>query len=165
LCSFMCLLMYRIEQGFLLVLHCSLAGAVLGLGTCIVAGIYHPYAIAGLLLLGGLLGLLHAPVLWWLLRAKPLLASTWAVFAPALVSVSLATALGLRRLPLLAVTLVSIWTGIWIVKTYIRDFPTPGHCVECAYDLTGNISGICPECGTPIPDEVKEQLITAPPKR
>ena len=23
----------------------------------------------------------------------------------------------------------------------------PGHCVRCAYDLTGNTSGVCPECG------------------
>ncbi len=25
-----------------------------------------------------------------------------------------------------------------------------GHCQKCRYNLTGNISGICPECGTPI---------------
>jgi len=25
-----------------------------------------------------------------------------------------------------------------------------GLCVSCAYDLTGNVSGICPECGTRI---------------
>jgi hypothetical protein len=24
-----------------------------------------------------------------------------------------------------------------------------GGCVKCGYDLTGNVSGICPECGTP----------------
>jgi hypothetical protein len=24
-----------------------------------------------------------------------------------------------------------------------------GHCRRCAYDLTGNVSGVCPECGTP----------------
>lgn len=24
-----------------------------------------------------------------------------------------------------------------------------GLCTQCAYDLTGNLSGICPECGTP----------------
>lgn len=23
----------------------------------------------------------------------------------------------------------------------------PGHCVSCGYDLSGNISGVCPECG------------------
>jgi len=42
---------------------------------------------------------------------------------------------------------------------------TPGLCRECRYNLTGNTSGICPECGTPIPDEVKEQLTADPPKR
>jgi len=26
----------------------------------------------------------------------------------------------------------------------------PGHCRNCDYDLTGNVSGICPECGQPI---------------
>ena len=23
-----------------------------------------------------------------------------------------------------------------------------GLCVQCGYDLTGNVSGVCPECGT-----------------
>ncbi len=26
----------------------------------------------------------------------------------------------------------------------------PGHCQNCGYNLTGNISGICPECGAVI---------------
>ena len=30
-----------------------------------------------------------------------------------------------------------------------RRYP-PGHCRKCGYNLTGNVSGICPECGTPI---------------
>ena len=25
--------------------------------------------------------------------------------------------------------------------------PPPGHCQACGYDLTGNVSGVCPECG------------------
>jgi hypothetical protein len=33
-----------------------------------------------------------------------------------------------------------------------------GFCVECGYDLTGNVSGRCPECGTPI-------VILEPPQR
>jgi len=31
----------------------------------------------------------------------------------------------------------------------------PGHCQTCGYNLTGNTSGICPECGTKITSEVK----------
>jgi len=26
----------------------------------------------------------------------------------------------------------------------------PGRCGRCGYDLTGNVSGVCPECGQPI---------------
>lgn len=28
-----------------------------------------------------------------------------------------------------------------------RDERAPGACVRCGYDLTGNVSGVCPECG------------------
>lgn len=27
----------------------------------------------------------------------------------------------------------------------------PGHCKTCGYDLTGNVSGKCSECGAPVP--------------
>jgi hypothetical protein len=29
------------------------------------------------------------------------------------------------------------------------DVNRSGHCGNCDYDLTGNVSGTCPECGTP----------------
>ncbi len=28
-----------------------------------------------------------------------------------------------------------------------RPPPPPGHCQSCGYNLTGNVSGVCPECG------------------
>ncbi len=28
-----------------------------------------------------------------------------------------------------------------------RKRRSPGHCNRCGYDLTGNVSGTCPECG------------------
>lgn len=32
-----------------------------------------------------------------------------------------------------------------------RDRRIPAHCCqECGYNLTGNVSGICPECGKPL---------------
>ena len=34
-------------------------------------------------------------------------------------------------------------------RTLRRDF-----CVNCRYDLTGNISGVCPECGTAVAGKV-----------
>ena len=41
----------------------------------------------------------------------------------------------------------------------------PGHCHICNYDLTGNTSGICSECGTLIPkEEERSGPIAEPPK-
>jgi hypothetical protein len=33
------------------------------------------------------------------------------------------------------------------LRLRFADYPT---CAKCTYNLTGNLSGICPECGTPI---------------
>lgn len=32
--------------------------------------------------------------------------------------------------------------------------PGPGHCIHCGYDLTGNASGSCPECGRSVNPDV-----------
>ncbi len=46
--------------------------------------------------------------------------------------------------PLILVMLV---TAAW----WRRGSRVPaGLCPKCTYDLTGNVSGVCPECGTPI---------------
>lgn len=41
------------------------------------------------------------------------------------------------------------WFAIYL---FWRDWKQPKHepgknCIECGYDLTGNMSGVCPECG------------------
>jgi hypothetical protein len=43
-------------------------------------------------------------------------------------------------------SLVSGWmfAGWWLRR------PRRGHCRTCRYDLTGNVSGVCPECGTAV---------------
>ena len=35
-----------------------------------------------------------------------------------------------------------------LIKNYVQD---SRHCGQCGYDLTGNVSGVCPECGWVIP--------------
>lgn len=46
--------------------------------------------------------------------------------------------------PLLALAGPTIW--LWR-----RDRRHPaGHCRKCGYDLTGNVSGVCSECGTEV---------------
>jgi len=45
--------------------------------------------------------------------------------------------------------LVGLPTGL----LWWRDLRVPpGHCPNCGYDLTGNVSGVCPECGMPVAD-------------
>jgi len=34
------------------------------------------------------------------------------------------------------------------IRRYFRR--RKGLCLKCAYNLTGNTTGICPECGTPM---------------
>jgi len=46
-------------------------------------------------------------------------------------------------LPILVLSIPAIF--LWKL-TWRRRFPT-GHCQHCGYDLTGNVSGVCPECG------------------
>ena len=45
-----------------------------------------------------------------------------------------------------------------------RRYPK-GSCQSCNYNLTGNTSGICPECGTPIPKDTKEPELTTDPSK
>jgi len=41
--------------------------------------------------------------------------------------------------------------GAWIaVRRGVPRHVPPGHCRECGYGLTGNVSGVCPECAMPI---------------
>ena len=46
----------------------------------------------------------------------------------------------------LVVAMIIPTASFWFLDRR-RCFP-PGHCRRCGYDLTGNISGRCPECGT-----------------
>ncbi len=60
------------------------------------------------------------------------------------------------RAPLLLVVAVFLAYPLWvyITRPYERwRRRCRGLCVVCAYDLTGNTSGVCPECGTPTPQQ------------
>lgn len=58
--------------------------------------------------------------------------------------------------------------GAWIIACArierANRAASPKLCWTCGYDLTGNITGICSECGTPIhpdqcPSRAEEQVV------
>lgn len=60
--------------------------------------------------------------------------------------------------PLLLVGIPTVLL-FWLDRKRIRR----DCCQSCSYELKSNTSGICPECGAAIPDELKEKL-TIPPR-
>lgn len=48
--------------------------------------------------------------------------------------------------------LALVAAGLMLTNEYFvyRKRRIPGHCKSCDYNLTGNISGVCPECGTQV---------------
>jgi uncharacterized paraquat-inducible protein A len=46
------------------------------------------------------------------------------------------------------------WRELGSEKHYQRLYERePGFCSRCGYNLTGNVSGVCPECGWKLPDD------------
>lgn len=50
-----------------------------------------------------------------------------------------------------ALAALGVYAFRWLARA-LRAFvasrhPRPGCCVRCGYNLTGNVSGVCPECG------------------
>ena len=51
-----------------------------------------------------------------------------------------------------------VLVGLPTVFLWLKDRRiSPYHCQRCGYNLTGNVSGICPECGKPIQDDLHVQ--------
>ena len=55
------------------------------------------------------------------------------------------------RVPLV-LGVLSLVLGVTLVRggLRLRLREHPDNCSSCAYNLTGNVSGVCPECGTKI---------------
>ncbi len=50
------------------------------------------------------------------------------------------------------VVVFAILPAIWFLKWNRRRKLDPTACSSCGYDLTGNESGVCPECGRRLPE-------------
>jgi hypothetical protein len=57
--------------------------------------------------------------------------------------------LQMLRMPLWLPFLVLLIPTLLLWQRDHRE-PRPGFCRACDYDLTGNVSGVCPECGLEI---------------
>jgi hypothetical protein len=59
---------------------------------------------------------------------------------------------------------IAVW-NVWAwLKWYTTPAaPKPGHCRSCGYDLTGNVSGRCPECGAPVAEAPKGNGLSSGP--
>lgn len=57
-------------------------------------------------------------------------------------------------IPYFVALMIPALAAYWVAGRGMRS-PAPGFCEKCDYNLTGNVSGKCPECGTPVnPDRV-----------
>ena len=50
----------------------------------------------------------------------------------------------------------ALFSGTWVfaaIRRRRRWLSRDTTCFQCRYSLTGNTSGTCPECGTPVPSK------------
>jgi hypothetical protein len=52
--------------------------------------------------------------------------------------------------------MLAVLPVIWLIKWQKRRRLGPNACHQCAYDLTGNQTGICPECGAGVGTSIGE---------
>ena len=45
----------------------------------------------------------------------------------------------------------AVLPSVWLIFCRPRVKRRGGYCSTCSYNLTANTSGVCPECGTPVP--------------
>lgn len=69
-------------------------------------------------------------------------------------------AAGARAPPWVLFMLLAAYPIVAFVRGPVRHWrhrrlKKRGSCIRCAYDLTGNVTGVCPECGTAISETPK----------
>jgi len=73
-------------------------------------------------------------------------------FACDVVYRSTASPLFLFLVPRFITIALLVMPAVFVSRLIARRTPDPRtHCTTCGYNLTDNVSGICPECGKPVP--------------
>jgi hypothetical protein len=114
---------------------------------------------ASMAVVGLLLDLLRTPRRWWVIL--------WGVTAVAFCVLTIASYPSYQRAmgkngSLQAYIFFSLNMGLYAtclimllvmpVWRFVHRRPPPGHCAECGYNLTGNVSGRGPVCGRALTD-------------
>ena len=62
------------------------------------------------------------------------------------------------------VIMVGVWLELGMLRRVVLGWrrwrrKKKGLCWNCGYDLTGNVSGVCPECGTKVHGATASEII------
>jgi hypothetical protein len=98
--------------------------------------------------------LLFSPPLQWRLGSYPMPHYLPELLLPKLIKQTVAA--GISNAGYCRWFMLPMWIPLLIVAIptaflFWRDRRILGYCQKCDYNLTGNTSGICPECGEKIP--------------
>ena len=147
------------QHGFLVMVDHALQQHPRGIGTM---GFVTTFGVAAIV------GILCQGMTWWFRVGRRRITICLLLFPTLAVASSLATALvlaigsyivgGYLNEPVRFVAIffvitlpVSLAVGVPFLVLGPRRYPR-GHCQKCGYDLTGNPSGTCPECGSSVPE-------------
>jgi hypothetical protein len=102
-------------------------------------------------LVGLTLGLVCAPLIS---KRRPAQVTMWmlAVVSPVVVT---SAVIGHSALIVLGAPALVFVSTCGILNRVLKELYPPGSCQNCGYDLTGNESGVCPECGTKIKEATR----------
>ena len=59
---------------------------------------------------------------------------------------------------MLVVSIFALVTSTLEARARKRKIDAELFCPTCLYDLTGNVSGVCPECGNPVPQALRDRI-------
>lgn len=135
--------MTAVPRIVLLIIISILGGAIMGASA---SHQYDAWEIPIAAVVGGVVGLLNAPMVVYCLLRKPLPKAVLLAFSAPW---AIAVVTGFADDPMLAIALTTL--GLWIccivVSMLVANRPTSVSCCRnCGYEMTGNTSGRCPEC-------------------